>query len=118
MKNRFVSVVFILVLLLFSFFMIFYLPAYSSLQYRIDDTVLSLDTSKGRENKQQYEYDQVLSEIPVLKQEIQNKEPIASAAEEYIAELKLKRKELRARKNELEQLISDISSSQEDLSND
>ena len=118
MKNRFVPVALIFLLLLFSFFMIFYLPAYSSLQYHIDDTVLSLETSKGRENKQQYEYDQVLSEIPVIRQEIQNKEPIASAAEEYIAELKLQRKELRTRKKELEQLINEISSLQEDLSND
>ncbi len=108
MKNKLsaFSVCFILVLLIFVVLTAWYLPTASSLRLKLEDTALSLETSRGRESKQQYEYDNVVSQIPVVKQELAEKAPLAEQAQAKVDELKARRKELKAEKQTLEEILS------------
>lgn len=66
------------------------------LQAQTQELRTSLETSQGRERKQQYEYDAVASEIPLLQAELAVVQPQAEAAATQEAELRARRKELRA----------------------
>ena len=120
MKHRFsfFSFVFVFVALLFSFFMAWYIPSYASLQSRMEETALSLETSRGRENKQQYEYDQVAEEIPQIRQKISQTVPLSEVKESLVLELKSKRKELRNEKKKLEEQIAELTDLSEDKSHE
>ena len=97
----------VLVLLCLCFFLVWYVPSSSLLAFSIRDVQVSLDTSRQREVKQQYEYDQVISELPVARDELSRLQPLADSARAEVTELKSRRKELRARKQELLDLLSD-----------
>ena len=94
------------VLLLCALFLIVYVPAMSWRQFQLEDTALSLDTSQGRERKQQYEYDEVTAALPETRAELAEVQPLADAAAAKVAELKARRKELRAEKKELEAAVA------------
>ena len=115
MKKRadILSILFVAVLLFFALFLCWYLPSMSSLRFRYEDTQLSLETSRGRENKQQYEYDEVFAQLPLVQEELLQKAPQASEAESEVDALKARKKELRAARDELEQQLSALTSSQE-----
>ena len=103
-----------LLFLAFAVFMAWVLPSLSSLRFKAEDTRLSLETSRGRESKQQYEYDQVAAELPMIREEILQKQPLAAEAEALVSELKARKKELRARKKDLEQQLSGSAPSEEE----
>ena len=101
--------VFAVVMLVTVLFLVWYIPAVSGLTFQLDDLQKSLETSQGRERKQQYEYDKVVSEIPEIQAELDLIRPQTEAAEQEVLELKAERKKLRNEKKELEQQLGGTS---------
>lgn len=66
------------------------------LRFQIADLSLSLDTSRQREVKQQYEYDQVVAQLPLVQAEVAKQEPLAAAAQATETDLRAQRKAIRA----------------------
>lgn len=66
-----------------------------SLRFQVDDLTLSLDTSRQREKKQQFEYDEVVAALPVVQAELDATQPLADAAVAAVTEKKATRKRLR-----------------------
>ena len=103
MKHRsFLPVLFALVMLLCVLFQVWYLPAYCERRFRLEDVQKSLETSLGRERKQQLEYDETVAAIPLTEEELARVAPLAEAAQKEVRELKKERKQLRKEKKELE----------------
>jgi len=100
---------FSLLMLVTVLFLVWYIPAVSGLTFQLDDLQKSLETSQGRERKQQYEYDKVVSEIPEIQAELDLIRPQTEAAEQEVSELKAERKKLRNEKKELEQQLGGTS---------
>ena len=105
------SVLFAVVLLLFCLIMILYVPATSMLRFQLEDVSISLETSQGRERKQQHELDEVLAELPLLRAELADTQPQAEAALQEVADLKAARKALRAEIKQLEETLASQSGS-------
>ncbi len=79
------------------------IPLRSVLSFQQEDLALSLETSYGRERKQQHEYDQVTADLPVAREELAELQPQAEAAQQEVTELKAQRKELRAKLKALQE---------------
>ena len=108
-QHRIFPLLFTVIMLTFVLFLVWYVPAVSQLRFRLQDTQRSLETSQGRERKQQYEYDKVVSEIPEIQAELDLIRPQTEAAEQEVADLKTRRKELRSVKKELEKQLEEAS---------
>ena len=107
MKRRpFLPVLFSLLMLVCVLFLIWYLPAIGERRFRLEDVRKSLETSQGRERKQQYEYDETIAAIPEAEAELARIAPLAEAAQKEVKELKQERKQLRKEKKELESSAS------------
>lgn len=104
---------FVLVMLLFSAAMAFYTIERASLDFQKADLQLSLETSYGRERKQQHEYDEVTSQLPLTRGELAETAPKAEAASAEVTRLKEERKRLRAEKKELEQKLEEAEAGEE-----
>lgn len=74
-----------------------------TLRFQVEDLSLSLETSRGREVKQQYEYNQVVSQLPQVQAQVEELEPQAAQAQAREQELRTRRKELRAEVAQLEE---------------
>ena len=105
MKKRmsWFSVLSVIVLLVFAVFMFWYIPSYGSLLSKTAETRQALETSIGREGKQQDEYDKAVADLPVVQAELKEKQPLAEEAAQKVTDLKARRKELRAEKKALEE---------------
>jgi TolA-binding protein len=101
-KGTLLTSLFIAVMLLFSAVMAVFVPLRSGLNFSLEDTARSLETSRGRERKQQAEYDEVTAELPRVREELRETQPRAEAAAEEVKRLKEVRKQLRAEKKALE----------------
>ena len=99
--------VFACVMLVFVLFMLWYVPAVSSLRFDLADARLSLETSQGRERKQQYEYDQTVAGFEPVRAELAQVQPQTEAAKQKVDELKALRKELRQEKKDLESRLNE-----------
>ena len=108
-KMSLFSVLCIVILFLFSAFMIWYIPSMSSLQASLNETRQNLETSRGREGKQMDEYNKAVSDLPVVKAELENTAPLATEAEQTVSDLKARRKELREEKKILEEQLAQSS---------
>ena len=84
---------FTIVLILCCLFLVWFVPTRSNLDFQLADIEKSLDTSRGRERKQQYEYDEVVAELPRIQAELAQTQPLADEAAAAVAELKEKRKD-------------------------
>lgn len=104
MKKRFsvFSAFCVVFFFVFAAFMAWYLPSMSSVRSKTVQTQRDLETSRGREDKQQAEYSKAVGELPVVKAELEEKQPLAEEALKTIEDLKVRRKELRAEKKSLE----------------
>ena len=104
MKNRrpVLPYLFSIVMILFVLFIVWYLPSVGALRFRLDDISKSIETSRGRERKQQVEYDETVSAIPEIQARIDSIMPLTEAAEQEVRDLKTQRKKLRNEKKELE----------------
>lgn len=100
--GRSFAVIFAVIMLLFVLFVAWYLPAVSQVRFQLDDAGKSLETSRGRERKQQHEYDEVVAAIPEVQAELDSILPLSTSAAEEVKKLKAERKQLRERKKELE----------------
>ena len=96
---------FVAIMLLFVLFILWYVPTFSSLRFQLQDVGKSLETSQGRERKQQKEYDEAAAAIPETESDISRVLPLAEAAQKEVDELKAQRKKLRNEKKELESLL-------------
>ena len=89
------------------------------LRAQVEDLTRSLNTSRQRERKQQYEYDQVVAAIPETEAELASVQPEADEAVQAVADLKALRKELRAQRDtlaaELETAQTELAQAQEAL---
>ncbi len=108
-KMSLFSVLCIVILFLFSAFMIWYIPSLSSLQASLNETRQNLETSRGREGKQMDEYNKAVSDLPVVKAELENTAPLATEAEQTVSDLKARRKALREEKKKLEEQLAQSS---------
>ena len=102
-KNRSAfSVIFTLIMLICVMFVIWYIPASRTRLFQLQDIRKSLETSQGRERKQQREYDEVIAAIPSVQAELDKILPLSEDAKKHVADLKEERKKLREGKKELE----------------
>ena len=101
-KNALLTAVFTLVMFVYVLFMAWYIPASASLRFQLADTEESLKTSRGRERKQQYEYDSTVEEIPQVREKLDLLLPQVEEAERQAEALKKQKKELKKEKKELE----------------
>lgn len=108
MKKSPLVILFLITMFVCVLFLIIYVPLYAGLRASLDDTALQLETSIGRERKQQSEYDEVIAAIPPVKEELSEKQPIADDASAQAAALKAERKSLRAEKADLEEQLNVI----------
>ena len=75
------------------------------LRARIDDLTLSLETSRGREARQNHEYDAAVAALPQAQAELERVAPLAEAAKAEEQELRQQRKDLRAENAALQEQI-------------
>ncbi len=94
---------FVAVMLMFSLLMAAAVVIRGHLDFRLEDTARSLETSRGRERKQQQEYDEVVAQLPLTRAELAEAQPMADEAAEEVKRLKEERKQLRAEKAALEE---------------
>ncbi|MGN0779655.1 MAG: hypothetical protein ACI4MJ_10935 [Aristaeellaceae bacterium] len=94
--------VFVAGMLALTLLLAWYAPVQYALRFQIDDVALSLDTSRQREAKQLYEYDEVVHELPITQEELDQTLPLTQAAQALEKELRATRKALRAQAAELE----------------
>lgn len=106
MKKSPLAVIFLITMLICTLFLIAYVPLRAGLNYSLDDTALQLETSIGREKKQQAEYDEVIAAIPPVTEELAQKKPLADDVSAQSASLKEERKALRAEKAALEEQLN------------
>ena len=103
MKRRsFIPVLFSVVMLICVFFLVWYLPSVGMRRFKLEDVQKSLETSQGRERKQQHEYDETVAAIPETEAELERILPLSEAAREEVRQLKKERKQLRQEKKDLE----------------
>ena len=110
--NRIIAGVFACVMFVFVLFMVWYVPNHSERVFQLQDVAKSVETSHGRERKQQYEYDEAAAELPEVLSELEEIQPQADAAAQKVAELKEERKKLRLEKEELESALGDAKESE------
>ncbi len=107
--------VFITVMFFTCAILCWYAASQYQLQFQIADLSLSLETSRGREIKQQYEYDQVAAQLPLVEEQVALLEPQAAAAQAVEKELRAQRKTLRAENAELAQKLEALQAQVEQL---
>ena len=76
------------------------------LRFEVADLTLSLDTSRQRERKQEYEYNEVIAALPLVQAELEATQPLADEAVAAVNDLKARRKALRAENAELEEQLA------------
>ena len=77
-----------------------------NLRFEVADLTLSLDTSRQRERKQEYEYNEVIAALPLVQAELEATQPLADEAVAAVNDLKARRKALRAENAELEEQLA------------
>lgn len=92
-----------------------YASSQYDLRFQIADLTLSLDTSRQREVKQQYEYDQVVAELPLVRAQVAEMEPLAAAAQAVEADLRTQRKALRTQNADLAKQLEAVQAETQQL---
>ena len=106
-KEKAFAWLFAAVMLLFSLFLSAWVVLRADLDFRLEDTAISLDTSRGRERKQTQEYEQVQKELLEVLAELEEAQPLADASAGRLSVLKETRKALRAEKKALEEAAAE-----------
>ena len=96
------AAVFSVIMMVCVLFLLWYVPAVSNRSLVLEDIQKQLETSRGRERKQQYEYDETVSAIPEAEAELERILPLSEAAQKEVKELKKERKKLRNEKKKLQ----------------
>ena len=100
------SLLFAFAMLIFCLFIIGFVIAGNRLDAQIGNVRLDLETSRGRERKQQYEYEEVSRLLPEKQEELDAVLPLAEQYQSEVRSLKDLRKELREEKKRIEALLS------------
>ena len=108
-RSSVLPVLFVSVMLLCVLFVVWYLPAVNERRFMLQDVRKSIETSQGRERKQQYEYDETAAAIPEVQAELERLLPLYDQISQEVGLLKEERKKLRREKKELENLSEDSS---------
>ncbi len=106
-NNSVFRVMFILVMFLCVLFTLWYLPSVRMRRFILQDTQSRLESMQGQVRKQQYEYDQIVSELPEVQAELDRIKPLSEEKEDAVRTLKDERKRLRNEKKELTSLADD-----------
>ena len=99
--------VFVTVMLLVCAWLAFFAVDQARLKAQIADLTLSLETSRGREARQNHEYDEAITALPLAREELAKMEPLAQVAKERETELRQQRKDIRAENAALETQIAE-----------
>ena len=102
---RWFTILFVVIMAVTCLWIIVWVPVNALLDFRLSEAAMDLETSQGRERKQDYEYAQVSETLPLTQQELAEAGPRAELLLEEVTELKARRKELRAEKKRLEELL-------------
>ncbi len=100
-------VLFAFVMLFCVLFVVWYLPSLNERRFRLEDVRKSIETSLGRERKQQMEYDETAAALPEVQAELDRLLPLNEALNQEVSVLKEERKKLRMEKKELESQLAD-----------
>ena len=95
--------------------LVWYAPVQYQLRFQLDDIALSLDTSRQREAKQQYEYDVAAQALPLARAELEETLPLTEAAQAREQELRDERKAQRTRSTELAEQLEQAQADTEAL---
>ena len=77
------------------------------LRAQIADLTLSLETSRGREARQNYEYENALAALPTVQEELARVAPLAEEAKALENDLRQQRKDIRAENAALQEQIDE-----------
>ena len=108
-KKPILPVLFTVIMLVCVLFVIWYIPSVRARRFQLEDVQKSLETSRGRERKQQAEYEETVAALPEAEAELESLKPQMEAAQEEVKNLKAERKKLREEKKELEESAPDQS---------
>lgn len=88
---------FLLVTVLFALIAVtvWYVPSSRNLRFRLEEAKSELATSLQREKKQQYEYDEVIADLPLVRTELAEVQPLADALTAETDALKEEKKQLK-----------------------
>lgn len=103
---RLFALLFAAVMLLMCGLLGWYSQVQYALRFQVADVALSLDTSRQREAKQRYEYDQAAAELPDVQVALQLIQPDVEAVKAQEAELRQRRKTLRADNKDLAEQLA------------
>lgn len=103
--SRRFTVFFVVIMTISCLWLIVWVPLNAYLDFRLSEAAMDLETSQGRERKQDFEYNQVVEAIPLTQQELAEAQPQAESLQQEVTDLKARRKELRAEKKRLEELL-------------
>ncbi|MGN0746580.1 MAG: hypothetical protein ACI4ML_07890 [Aristaeellaceae bacterium] len=98
---------FVAVMLGLAALLAWYAPAQYQLRFQLEDTALSLDTSRQREAKQQYEYGAVVEALPLARTELEETLPLTQAAQAREQALRDQRKALRTQASDLAEQLEE-----------
>ena len=103
--SRRFTVFFVIIMMISCLWLIVWVPLNAYLDLRLSEAAMDLETSQGRERKQEFEYNQVVEAIPLTQLELDEAQPLADSLQQEVTDLKASRKELRAEKKRLEELL-------------
>ena len=101
-KDSRLPLLFAVVMLLCVLFVAWFVPALNERRFMLQDTQKSIETSLGRERKQQYEYDETVAALPQIQSELDRLIPLNEELDMEVKVLKEERKKLRQEKKDLE----------------
>lgn len=99
---------FVTVMLLLCAFLGWYAVSQYQLHFELSDVALSLSTSRQREAKQRFEYNEVAKALPEAQAETARLIPLAEAALATETDLRAQRKVLRQENAELSQQLTEL----------
>ncbi len=84
----------------------YYAYRHEKLSYAVEDARVSLETSRARENKQEFEYNQITEAIPEKERELELLLPQSQAALATLTDLRATRDQLREEYNTLQETLA------------
>ena len=85
------------------------------LRAQIADLTLSLETSRGREARQNHEYDEAVAALPLVQEELARIAPLAEEAKALETDLRQQRKDIRAENAALQERIDEAQATLDEL---
>ncbi len=116
--SRVLAVFVILVMAVSAVVLVWYTVNSSSMRFRLEEARKDLETAEGRERKQQAEYEKALKDAAAAEEKLASLQAEADAAVAGADAQKAERKELKNRKQELEDRLNTLRTAQEEGSDE